>query len=119
MTRRPQRGAVTAETAMVLPILVAVTVLMVWVVSVTVAQIRAVDAAREVARALARDEPEVDARAVGARVAPAGARIDIAVGDDLVTVTVVAAVSGPGGWLSRTVAPQVRATAVARREGVP
>ena len=53
---RDERGAVTAETSVVLPLLVAVTLAMVWLVAVGLAQMRATDAAREAARALARGE---------------------------------------------------------------
>ena len=45
------RGAATAELAMALPLLVAVTVGLVWLLAVGAAQIRVVDAARETARA--------------------------------------------------------------------
>ncbi|MFI2708388.1 TadE family type IV pilus minor pilin, partial [Nocardioides sp. CER28] len=48
------RGAATAELVMVLPALVAVTIGLVWLLSVGAAQVRTVDAARETARALAR-----------------------------------------------------------------
>ncbi len=59
---RRERGAVTAELAMVLPLLLAVVVAMTWLLSVGLAQVRTVDAAREAARALARGEDEVRAR---------------------------------------------------------
>ena len=52
--RRDQRGAVTAELALALPLLFAVTVGLVWLLAVGAAQIRVVDAARESARAVAR-----------------------------------------------------------------
>ena len=54
---RPSRddsGAATAELAMALPLLLAVTVGLVWLLSVAAAQLRVVDAARESARAAAR-----------------------------------------------------------------
>ena len=48
---------VTAEAAMVLPVLVALTAALAWVVTLGIAQVRLVDAAREAARLAARDEP--------------------------------------------------------------
>ena len=54
--RRSQRGAVTAETAMMLPVLVLITLALVWLLALAAAQTRVVDAAREVARAVARDD---------------------------------------------------------------
>ncbi|MFC6345462.1 TadE family protein, partial [Nocardioides hankookensis] len=47
--RRDERGAATAELAMTLPLLLAVTIGLVWLLSVGAAQVRAVDAARETA----------------------------------------------------------------------
>ncbi|MEB8343535.1 TadE family type IV pilus minor pilin, partial [Streptomyces endophyticus] len=55
--RRGDRGFVTAEAAVVLPVLVAFTMALVWVVLAASAQIRCVDAARAGARAVARQEP--------------------------------------------------------------
>ena len=46
----------TAELALVLPLLVAVTLGLVWLLAVGAAQVRTVDAARETARAVARGD---------------------------------------------------------------
>ena len=46
-TGRGERGAVTAELAMVLPLLLAVTAGLVWLMVVGLGQLRATDAARE------------------------------------------------------------------------
>ena len=70
--RRRERGAATAELAMVLPLLVAVTIGLVWLLAVGAAQVRTVDAARETARAVARGDSATAAVARGERVAPAG-----------------------------------------------
>ena len=52
---------------------------------VGVAQLRCADAAREAARAAARDEPDAAVRAVAARLAPTGAAVAVSgVGDDVV-----------------------------------
>lgn len=115
--RRSCRGSVTAETAVVLPVLVAVALGLLWMVSVAVTQVRVVDAARETARAVAREESAAQASVRGARVAPAGARIDVRQEADEVHVTVVAEVNGPGGLFDFLPGLDVRAEAVAAREG--
>ncbi len=111
--RRDQRGAVTAETAMVLPLLVVLTVALVWMLSLGLAQVRAVDAARETARALARDDSEALARELGARAAPDGARIGVTHDGDRVVVTVTVTASGLAGLLSALPSVEVQASAVA------
>lgn len=114
--RRPERGAATAELAVVLPLLVALTIGLVWLLAVGAAQVRAVDAARETARALARGEADATAVARGLEVAPSGARISVTTGADEVTVTVRATLAGPGGLFASVPAARVRATAVAALE---
>jgi hypothetical protein len=114
--RRAELGSVTAETAVVLPVLVALTLGLVWVVSLAVAQVRVVDAARETARALARDESADAAVRLGEQVAPEGSRISVEQGDTTVTVRVVAEVSGPGGLFSFLPGVLVDADAVAAKE---
>ena len=53
---RASAGAVTAELALGMPLLVALTAGLVWLLAVGAAQVRTVDAARETARALARGD---------------------------------------------------------------
>ena len=55
---------------MVLPLLVALTIALAWLLTLGIAQVRAVDAARETARALARDESESVAVGLGRQAAP-------------------------------------------------
>jgi hypothetical protein len=113
------RGAVTAELAMALPVLVAVTWGLVWLLSVGLAQVRTVDAAREAARAMARGDAEGAAVARAREVAPADASITVRIlGDEVVTV-VDAAVAGPGGLFRWQPAVTVRARAVAALEASP
>ncbi len=81
---------------MVLPVLVALTLSLVWLVSLAATQVRVVDGAREVARAAARDDDGV-AVALGRAVAPQGARVSVTKGDGTVVATVSATVRGPGG----------------------
>lgn len=119
MTRRVRthRGAVTAELALVLPVLVAMTVGLVWLLAVGAAQVRTVDAARETARALARGEEEAAAIDRGSRVAPAGSAVRVSRGSGEITVTVTGTVEGPGGLFGALPAARVRAEAVAAEEG--
>jgi Flp pilus assembly protein TadG len=107
---------VSAETAVVLPVLVAVALGLVWVVGVAVTQVRVVDAARETARAAARDDPAATAVAAGRRVAPAGAEIDLERADGTVRVHVVAEVRAPGGIFGFLPGVEVDARAVASAE---
>ena len=62
---RDQRGVVTAELALGIPVLMSLTVGLVWLISIGVAQVRMVDAARETARAAARGDSESAAVAQG------------------------------------------------------
>lgn len=109
-------GAVTAETVMVIPVLVAVTLGLVWVLALAATQIRVVDAAREVARAAARDESRSSAVALGHRVAPEGARIGLSEQHGTVVAHVVAEVQGPGGLFRFVPGIEVESEAVATRE---
>ena len=68
--RATEAGAVTAEAAVVIPLLLAVTLGLVWLVALAATQVRVVDAAREVARSAARGESDPVAVARGRQVAP-------------------------------------------------
>jgi Flp pilus assembly protein TadG len=114
-----ERGAVTAEAALMLPLLVSVTLGLVWLLALAVSQVRVTDAAREVARAAARDESDAVAVAHGARVAPDGAAIAIERGDGTVTARVEAPVAGPGGIFGFLPGVTLEAVAVAAAEESP
>lgn len=58
---RPEPGMVTAETAVLLPLLAVVMMVSLWVVILGYTQVRLVDAARDVARLVARGTPVSDA----------------------------------------------------------
>ena len=116
---RGERGAVTAELALGLPLLVAVTTGLVWLLAVGTAQVRAVDAARETARAVARGDQVGEAVDRGLRVAPAEAEVSVGGSGGEVLVTVVAAVPGPGGMFDFLPPVRVRAEAVAATEQSP
>jgi len=79
---------VTAEVAILLPVLVAVMILGLSMVGVVTANIRSIDAARDVARAVARGESLESARQQGQRGAPPEATITITQQDAEVHVVV-------------------------------
>ncbi|MBB6627629.1 pilus assembly protein [Nocardioides sp. KIGAM211] len=101
---------------MAVPLLVAVTIGLVWLLSVGAAQVRTVDAARETARAAARGEDEAAAVARGLTVAPPGSRITVATSGDTVTARASGQVDGPGGLFGFLPAVEVHADAVAAVE---
>ncbi|MFI5692084.1 TadE family type IV pilus minor pilin [Kribbella sp. NPDC051586] len=71
-SRRTERGAVTAELAIALPVLLSLLLLGIWSIGLVVLNIRCIDAARDVARAVARGEPPDQAKAIGHRTIPTG-----------------------------------------------
>ena len=95
---RGQRGTVTAEAAIVLPLVAAFALALVWLVSLGIAQVRAVDAARDAARALARGDDESAAVSAAERTAPDGSTVTTRRADDTVTVMVESRQRLPG-WL--------------------
>ncbi len=103
----------TAELAMAIPLLLAVTAGLVWLLCVGYSQVRVVDAARETARAVARGDDAASALAAGRRVAPEGVSLSIAHEGDLVRVTASGRLSGPGSRLPFARSVQLRAEAVA------
>lgn len=110
---RGERGAVTAELALGLPLLIAMTVGLVWLLAVGAAQVQVIDASREAARALARGDESASAVALAERIAPDDARVIITHEDGRVAVTTSARVSGPGGLFAHLPPMSVRAAAVA------
>jgi len=114
--RRSECGAVTAETAVVLPVLVLLGIALAWLVSLGTSQVRVVDGAREAARAIARGEEVGTAVELGRRVAPAGAEFQVVTEEGVVRVRVTAQVRGPGGLLDLLPGFDARAEAVAALE---
>jgi Flp pilus assembly protein TadG len=115
---RDERGAVTAELAIGLPILVSLTVGLVWLLTLGIAQVRMVDAAREAARMVARGDPGSAAIEQAERVAP-GARVTIGTRTGDVVATVSDTVSPPGGLLGFLPGVRVHAEAVTTAESGP
>ncbi|MEP7090141.1 MAG: TadE family type IV pilus minor pilin [Nocardioidaceae bacterium] len=99
---------------MVLPLLVAVALALAWLLALAATQVRVVDAAREVARAAARDES--GAEALGRRVAPRGSDIEVHVQGGNVVARVSTEVRGPGGLMGFLPGVAVHAEAVTARE---
>ncbi|MCX5391567.1 TadE family type IV pilus minor pilin [Streptomyces sp. NBC_00094] len=95
--RRSDRGFVTVEAALVLPVLALFTVTLLWALATAAAQIRCVDAARAGARAAARSEPVAAAEAATRAAAPEGARVSVTRSGELWRVTVEVAAPGPRG----------------------
>jgi Flp pilus assembly protein TadG len=102
---------VTAETAVVLPVLLLVLAAAVAAVVVVGDQLRCVDAAREAARAAARGDPAAAVTAIGRRAAPSGAQVSVATSQDDVLISVTATVS-PLGPLPFRVTLSARAVAL-------
>jgi hypothetical protein len=104
---------VTAEAALVLPVLVLVLAAAIGALVVVGAHLRCIDAAREAVRAAARGEEQAAVVAVATAAAPDGARVDVTASGEAVDVTVRAAVAPLGALLWRV---EVSATATARSE---
>lgn len=101
---------------MVIPVLVLTVVGLAWLLTVAVAQVRVTDAAREVARLVARDEATATALARGREVAPPGSEFDVSVGERDVVVEVRLDLEGPAAVLRFVSGLTVDARAVAARE---
>lgn len=86
--RRGSRGMVTAELATIAPFGLAFTLLLMWVVSLGLTQVRLTDAAREGARLVARGETVDTAQIAARRHAPKGSHVDVDLDDGVATVTV-------------------------------
>ena len=86
----------TAETAVVLPVLVLFVTALVWGLLVVAAQIQCVDAARTGARAAARQDPVAAVTEVAREAAPRTARVTVTREGEHVRVVVVARPPGLG-----------------------
>lgn len=106
----------TAELALALPLLVALTAGLVWLLALGAAQVRVIDASREAARAVARGDDPAAAVVLAERIAPDGARVRISVSGGQVQVTTSVRVEGPTGILGGLPGASVGAEAVALLE---
>ncbi len=101
---------------MALPLLLAVTTGLVWLLGLATVQVRVVDAARESARAAARGESTEQAVARGLEVAPSGSRITLSEQGGRLTARAEGVVRAPGGLFGFLPSVQVEADAVAAVE---
>ncbi|WP_062210253.1 TadE family type IV pilus minor pilin [Streptomyces sp. NBRC 109706] len=93
-SRRSDRGYVTVETALAIPVLVLLLAALLGALGVVAAQYRCQDGARAAARAAARGEPAEVVLEVARRAAPSGARVQTAQEGDLHRVSVTAPALG-------------------------
>lgn len=113
-------GMVTAETAVVLPVLVFVLAAALAAVSVVTAQMRCTDAAREGARAAARGESSAAVQEIAASSAPDASTVSVDRDGETVTVRVSAAVPlFPGLGPSITVSDSATAALEPGMDGAP
>jgi hypothetical protein len=111
-------GAVTAETAVVLPALAVVLLLCLWSLAAVAGQLSCVDAARVAARAVARGDPEQQAMSAARAAAPRGARVTVHRSGEDVVVEVRAMARLPGPWAGRGPSIALVGRAVAQAEEV-
>lgn len=90
----PDRGSVTAETAVALPSLLLVTAVLLGAVTAGAQQLRCLDAARDAARVLARGDAPDEAQTVVTRTAP-GATLRVSADAGLVRAQVSRAIRLP------------------------
>jgi hypothetical protein len=98
--------------------LVSLTIGLVWLLTIGIAQVKMVDAARETARASARGDPEASAVSRGLQVAP-GAVVTVRSSGGQVVASVSDTVAPPGGLLGFLPGVRVHAEAVTAAEDVP
>lgn len=87
---RPDAGAVVAEAAVVLPLLVLVSLVLAGLVGALSVQHACADAARQAVRVLARGEDRATAEQLVREIGPRGAVLQVGSGTDLVRATVSA-----------------------------
>ncbi len=109
-------GMVTAETATVLPFLVLVTLALAWLITIGIAQVRCLDAAREAARVMARGDGSSAAVDVATQVAPSGAQVRMNATEAVVDVEVTVGLSPPVPLLGQVLSVPVSASATAALE---
>lgn len=94
---RSDGGFTTAETAVALPSLVLVALMLAWVLALVTAQLQCVDAARAGARAVSRGESTAASEAAALSAAPDGAVVEIRRTGDFIEVRVSADIRPAGG----------------------
>lgn len=87
---RSERGMATAELMTVAPFGVMLVLLLLWVVSLGLAEVRVTDSAREAARLVARGETLETATTAARQGVPADTKVEFDVSEGVVTVRVQA-----------------------------
>lgn len=111
-----ERGMVTAEIAVALPALVALTLGLVCIIAAVGAQLRCADLARESARGLARGESTASVKSRVLRDAPPRASLGVRRSGGMVTAKVTATAPVIGTGLLRVPGVRVHSTATAADE---
>ncbi|MGW1344097.1 TadE family type IV pilus minor pilin [Kribbella sp. NPDC002412] len=106
----------TAEVAITLPVLLTMLVLGLWLTGTVVLNIQCTDAARDVARAVARGESLESAQELGRRTAPKNATITITRTPTDIHVKVTATPTDPGPLLAPFPTTHVTAEATLQSE---
>jgi Flp pilus assembly protein TadG len=104
---------------MAMPLLLALTLGLLWLLTLGTAQVRLVDATREAARALARGDTQAEALDLAQQVAPAGAELSVTADGELVVVAGTVRVDGVAGLFEALPSVQLTADATAAREVPP
>ncbi len=102
---------VTAEAALVLPLVAVFCLVLVWLITVGVGQVMVVDAARDAARAVARGDDDAAATRAARRTAGLDAAVTVRRKGAMVSVTVSERVAAPGWLLVPLPGVTVRSTA--------
>ncbi|WP_328698762.1 TadE family type IV pilus minor pilin [Brevibacterium rongguiense] len=110
---RCERGAATAEFAMMMPALVVLILVVVGAGAIGLTQLRAYDAARAGAREAARGEPARDVEQAAHKRAGSAARVEISTAGEYTAVSVEIGLPASLRFVMRTVS----ARAEARTEG--
>ncbi len=113
---RHDRGTVTAESAVVLPLVAAFAIVLVWMVTIGLAKVQTVDAARDAARALARGDDQGAAFAAAQLSAPAGAQVSVTRSGSTVSVTVASDAVAPSWLLVALPTREISSTATVQVE---
>lgn len=117
MRERTDRGMVTAELAVVLPVVVLLLGVLLGGIGLAVEQVRCVDAARLGARAAARGDPPAAVEALVREAAPGGATVQVSRGGSRVRVVVRANPRVLGALLPEAFRPTALASSPLEQTG--
>lgn len=100
--RHDESGSVTAEAAIVLPLMAVFVLALVWMISLGITEVRAVDAARDAAREIARGGDDAAAVAAARDTVPESSTVRVDHGTEDVAVVVTVRQQPPVGCCSRS-----------------